>query len=454
MSTERLLLSEKYKAFIHCNAPVEFLEGTTAAGKTTVGLFKFMLKVAESPKKLHIIAAKDTGTAEKNIINKDLGIIDDFGILTQYNGNGTKDDKIPHILFQTSGGDKVVYVMGYGDKKKWQKALGGQYGCLYIDEINTADIDFIREAAMRCDYLMATLNPDDPSLEVYKEYINHSRPLAEWEAETPKEIKDELEEEPKPGWVHWFFSFTHNLSLTKDKLDQIIRNTPKGTKIWKNKIQGLRGKATGLIFPNFSCKKHVVSALWVKQQIEAGKIKIKRFSAGLDTSYSSKSPDMIAMIFQAILTDRRILVLDEKVYSNADLSQPLAPSDTAVKFVDFLEKNRKEWGFAKDVFIDSADQATIMELRKYKRLNGCLYNFLDAYKKVEILDRIKLMLGWIQQDCYLVVDICTEHLGELDRYSWDEEKDKPEDKNDHTINASQYGWIPYRNLIGFEEAEK
>ncbi len=454
MSAERLLLSEKYKAFLRCNAPVEFLEGTTAAGKTTVGLFKFMLKVAESPKKLHIIAAKDTGTAEKNIINKDLGIIDDFGILTEYNGNGTKDDKIPHILFHTSSGDKIVYVMGYGDKKKWQKALGGQYGCLYIDEINTADIDFVREAAMRCDYLMATLNPDDPNLDVYKEYINCSRPLPEWEAETPQEIKDELKEEPKPGWVHWFFSFAHNLGLPAEKLEKITQNTPKGTKIWKNKILGLRGKATGLIFPNFDRKKHVVTAAWVKQQIASGAIKIKKFSAGLDTSYSSKSPDTIAMIFQAITTDRRLLILDEKVYSNADLSQPLAPSDTAVKFVEFLERNRKEWGFAKDVFIDSADQATITELRKYKRLHGCLYNFIDAYKKVEILDRIKLMLGWIQQGCYLVVDTCNEHLGELDRYSWDEDKDKPEDRNDHTINSSQYGWIPYRNLIGFEEDDK
>ena len=78
---------------------------TTAAGKTTVGLFKFMLKVAESPKKLHILAAKDTGTAEKNIINKDLGIIDDFGQLVEYHGNGTKDDKIPHLLYHTSKGD-------------------------------------------------------------------------------------------------------------------------------------------------------------------------------------------------------------------------------------------------------------------------------------------------------------------------------------------------------------
>ena len=108
MSTERLVLSEKYKAVLRCDAPVEFLEGTTAAGKTTVGLFKFMLKVAESTKKLHILAADDTGAAEKNIINKDLGILDDFGILTEYKGNGSGEYKMPHILFHTSGGDKII----------------------------------------------------------------------------------------------------------------------------------------------------------------------------------------------------------------------------------------------------------------------------------------------------------------------------------------------------------
>jgi hypothetical protein len=158
------------------------------------------------------------------------------------------------------------------------------------------------------------------------------------------------------------------------------------------------------------------------------------------------------MIFMGITMDRRLIILNEKVYSNADLSEPLAPSDTAVKFLDFLDYNRKQWGFAKDVFVDCADQATITELKKYKRLHGSIHNFIDSYKKVEILDRIKLQLGWIEQGCYLVVDTCTEHLAELDRYSWDEEKDKPEDRNDHTINASQYGWIPYRTLVGFEEA--
>lgn len=393
------------------------------------------------------------GTAEKNIINKDLGILDDFGPLTEYNGNGSREDKIPHIVLHARHGDKTIYVLGYGDRTKWQRALGGQYGCLYIDEINTADIDFVREAAMRCDYLIATLNPDDPSLPIYKEYINCSRPLREWESETPNEIIEELREGPKPGWVHWFFSFAHNPALSQKKLDQIMQNTPKGTKIWKNKIEGLRGRSTGLVFPNFDRKRHVVSAGWVIGQLSDKKLKFRRFTAGLDTAYSSKSPDTIAMIFQGITDDRKLITLAEKVYNNASLENPIAPSDTVVKFIDFLERCRQEWGFARDVFIDSADQATITELKKYKRLHGCLYTFYDAYKKIQIIDRIKLQLGWIQQGCYLVVDECAEHLRELETYSWMEDKDTPEDGHDHTINAAQYAFIPYRNIIGFEEAE-
>lgn len=306
---------------------------------------------------------------------------------------------------------------------------------------------------MRSDYLLATLNPDDPNLDVYKEYINCSRPLPEWEDETPEEIRAELHEEPKPGWVHWFFSFAHNLGLPKEKLERIVQNTPKGTKIWKNKIQGLRGKATGLVFPNFNRKEHAVPAAWVKQQMADGKLRFKKFTAGLDTSYSTKSPDTIAMIFQGITMDRKLITLAEKVYNNAKLQEPLAPSDTAVKFIEFLERCRAEWGFARNAFVDNADQATQTELRKYKRLHGSMYSFVDSYKRVEILDRINLQVGWIQQGCYLVVDTCTEHLSELDRYSWDEDKDKPEDRNDHTINSSQYAWIPYRGMIGYEEGE-
>lgn len=458
-----LILSDKYKVFLRHNAPVEMLEGVTAAGKTTVGIFKFMLLVAESAKKYHIIAAKDTGTAEKNIINKDLGIIDDFGVLTEYNGNGTKDEKIPHIAYHTSNGEKIVYIMGYGDRKKWQKALGGQYGCLYIDEINTADIDFVREAVMRADYTMGTLNPDDPSLPVYKEYINCCRPLEQYKNDAPREINELLTEPAKPGWTHWFFNFRDNAGLPPEKIEQIKLNVPEGTKLWKNKVLGLRGRATGLVFVNFSRRRHVVTKEYAKSFLKDKSNKAQKewfewFTAGLDTAYSSESPDTIAMSFMGITNRGRLFVLDEKVYNNASMENPIAPSDTVVNFIAFLERNRKEWGFAKNTFVDNADQATLTEFAKYRRQhNDCIYMFNNAYKKVSIIDRINLQLGWLswneeKEPGYFVVETCQNYIHELEVYSWKEDKDnEPEDGNDHMINSTQYGWIPYRDRIGVKK---
>lgn len=433
---ETLLLSDKYKAFLRHNAPVEFLEGTTYAGKTTVGVFKFMLKVAESPKKLHILSGLDLGTIEKNIINKDLGVIDIFGQLAQYNASGKGQHSLPHIAFK----DKIIYVLGYDNKARWKKALGGQYGCLYIDEVNIADMEYVREASMRCDYLMATLNPDDPSLPVYEEYINHSRPLEQYRNDAPEELNSMLNEEPKPGWVHWFFSFDHNLALTEEKKAQIIGNVPVGTKLYKNKIQGLRGRSTGLIF-NLE-NRHIITSEKAKG------FKYLNFSCGVDTSYSRNSDDTFSFSFVGITTCKKKIILAEKVYNNRDLKTPLAPSDIPGKLVAFLDQCKKDWGFAKNVFIDSADQATILECQKYKKANGGIYMFQGAWKKTPIIDRINLESGWLAHDESVIVDTCKEHIRERNLYCWKEDKDEPEDRNDHTINSDQYAWLPFKAKIG------
>jgi len=448
-------LSQKYIDFINTteNVDADFLEGTTASGKTTVGAsVKFLRMVSKSKKKLHIIASKTTGTAEKNIIQQDNGILDIHKGKARYFGNGDKDYKIPHIKFE----DKIIFVLGYDNRDKWELVLGSQFGCVYIDEINTANIDFLREVSTRNDYLMATLNPDDPSLPVYKEFINRSRPYKKYAGDVPIEILRELNEEPAPKWRYWFFTFRDNLSLTEEDIQKKIQSAPKGTKLYKNKIQGLRGRVTGLVFPNFSRKNNVRSAEWLKKRIEDKKnpLKFIHFSCGVDTSYSQESPDTISFIYQGITDKGQLIVLDEEVYNNANLEIPLAPSDIPPRLIDFLERNRKKWGFARDVFIDNADQATITELKKYKRQHGSVYNFLNAYKKIEIIDRIHLQLGWLNvnefkpEADYIVLEHCVNHIRELESYSWKENKYEPEDKNDHTINASQYGWIPFRTQIG------
>ena len=381
-----IVLSPKYKYFLKHKAEAEALEGTTAAGKTTVGVVKFMLKVAQSKQKLHFISAKSVGDAEKNIIQSDLGITDIFEEYIVYRGNGDANYKIPHIKYDTPSGEKIIFILGYSSRDKWEKALGSQFGCGFIDEINTADIDFVQEATMRCDY---------------------------------------------------------NYGLSEEKKEKIKNTVAVGTKLYKNKIQGLRGRAEGLVFSMFDRKLNVITEDMARTKT------FIRYSCGVDTSYSDKTEDTISFIFQGITTDGELIVLEEKTYNNKDFNNSkIAPSDVAVKLHNFLDYCKDKWGFCRKVYVDNADQATMMELRKYKQQKGLIYEFYNADKRIRIIDRINISSGWMKNLKYLVLSHCEEHIRELNIYSWKEDKDEPEDRNDHTINASQYGYIPHINIIG------
>lgn len=437
-------LSEKYLDFLQLNAKAEVLEGTTFAGKTTVGVVKFMLKAAESDKRFHVLSGLDLGTLEKNVINADLGILDIFGEYVKYNASGAGDISLPHIVYKPKKGkknEKIIYVLGYDNKARWKKALGGQYGCVYIDEANIADIDFVREIAIRYDYLLMTLNPDDPSLPIYSEYINHCRPLPKWEKDTPKELLDELKENANEGWVHWYFTFDDNAGLTSEKREQLLSGTPKGTKLYKNKILGLRGRATGLVFDLQDNNLISIS--------EAKQYEFTAFSCGVDTSYSRKTDDTFAFVFSGITKCRKKITLDVEVHSNKKRKNPISPSDIPPLLTAFLDRNCEMWGLARNVFIDSADQATILECRKYKSANGLVYIFNSAWKQTTVINRIKLQNGWMAHGDYLIVgENCKDNIDELNLYSWKDEKDEPEDGHDHTVNADQYSWLPFKDKIG------
>lgn len=432
-----MIFHDKYKHFLKTNAEFEFLEGSTASGKTTTGIIKFMLRVGKSTKKDHILSGLDLGVIEKNIINAELGLLDVFGDTLSYYPNGLGMINLPHIRFQ----DKIIYVLGYADRARWKKVLGGQVGCVYIDEVNIADMDYVREVSGRCEYLMATLNPDNPDLDIYKEYINKSRPLKEYEKDYPSELLEMLNEPEEKGWVHWYFMFEHNLGLDQEAIDKKIRSYPKGTKIYKNKVLGLRGRSTGLIF-NIE-PRHIISKAAAKEK------RYQLFSLGVDTSYSSNSKDTFAMVYGGLTTNGEWVVLETREFNNKELSVPLTPSDMPVKIDEFLQMCFTEWGFTKSVFIDSADQATILECRKYTQMNGRIYNIYNAYKKTTNIDRINLQAGWLATGKFFIVEETNKsYIKECNVYSWKETKDEPEDGNDHTIQACQYGFLPYKEKVG------
>lgn len=441
-------LSEKFLDFI--TAPphfADFLEGTTKSGKTTVAAgVKFMLEVSRSDMQYHILASRTKGTAEKNIINQVNGICDLHRGKAVYYSNGNKNASLPHIEFE----GKIIFVLGYDNQATWKNLLGGQYGCALCDEMQTSDPDFIRELFLRIKYFIGTLNPDDPRLPVYSDYINRSRPYKKWEYCVPPSIMKELEKSnPIKGYVYWFFTFEDNASLTKEMIRELIDRNPPGTKQYKNKIKGERGKATGLVFDMWKDDRNVVSKAWVKQQIEMGGIIPLYLTCGVDTSYSHATNDDTVFMFMMITADKKCIVLDEAVYNNKDRQISFTASDIVPACVRFLDRNCREWGRCPDVFIDNADPGTIAEFEKYRLSHGdCQYNFTECYK-TRIFERIKMQQSWVYTGHYLVCDHCTNHLAEIAAYSWDDKAiDTPCDYGDHSINAAQYGWIPFRWDIG------
>lgn len=435
-------LSQKYIDFIKdMDVDADFLEGTTASGKTTIGAgVKFMIKVSASDKKLHIIAGRTTGVVEKNIIQQDNGILDLHRNATYY-GNGDKDYKFPHIKFE----DKIILVMGYDTKDKWENALGGQYGCVLIDEINTADIEFVREISTRNEYMIATLNPDSPDIPVYKEFINRARPLPQYAKDVPPSIMQELKEPEHPSWRYWFFTFLDNAGLTSEQIEKKKASAPVGTKMYKNKILGLRGRATGLVF-NLKPENIITEE-------EAKKLKYLYYTIGCDTSYSKESHDKLSFAFVGITKERKCVVLATSSRNNKDAVVPFAPSDVIPLLIEFAETCKVKYGFSKNVYIDSADAGTIQEAQKYKRNTACIYDFAGAWKKTKIITRIQLQQSWMHTGDFLVVNTCTDYIDECNTYSYTEEG-LPEDGHDHVINACQYAWLPYKSKIGDMDAIK
>ena len=67
-------------------------------------------------------------------------------------------------------------------------------------------------------------------------------------------------------------------------------------------------------------------------------------------------------------------------------------------------------------------------------------------------------LGWLSPagngPCFFVTERCPVYIHELETYSWRADEDNvPEDGNDHMINAVQYAWMPFEQMIGTERRE-
>ena len=437
-------ISQKYLDICTTDSKVDILEGTTSSGKTTtISSTKFLYMVKHTREKRHLIVAKDLGTVVSNIVSTGTcGIVDNFPEI-QANINGSAEQPLAHLKW----GDDIIYLAGYDDSSKWKKILGKQLGAVLVDEINIANMDFIRELFLpRFEYLVATLNPDDPEKDIYMQIINRCRPIDKYKDQVPEHIWNELKRcEPKEGWHYWFCTFDDNPSMTEERKNELLTSLLPETREYQTKILGIRTVGTGLVCP--ITKDNIIT------EEDAKKYQFQSFSCGIDTSYSSESPDTFSMIFTGFTKCGKIIVVEEEDYNNKDKSVPSSPSDMAIKIDEFFNRCCRKWGITTSMFIDNADAGTISEVQKYAREHARSYYPVGSWKKLEIIDRVNLTNGWIKNKNYLIVDTCKGLIREHNVWVWDSKTNKPQDGNDHDMNACQYAWVPFKNLIGINKNE-
>lgn len=454
----RLKLGYKFKKFVKLldigkyGIETEVLEGQTSAGKTTVGIgLKLILLAALSPKKLHLLCAYTLGKLESSIIIKEHGICDiakDYGYKVEYFPNGKGDIRLAHLVIygKTPNQDKIVYCAGYSDKTKWKDILGNQYGIVGVDEGNIADIDFMRELSMRRDYWMITLNPDDPNMPIYSEFINHCRPLKEFEKDYPQELYNQLlSGKAKRGWIHWYFTMDDNAALSEEKKKQIRDSVPFSSKQYKNKILGIRGRSEGLVYEEFTDDKIIKydQFRWLPNEM------VSKVICGLDSGLNS---DATALVTTLLTTAGRLLVIPSFYYlpkmgSNANSQQ-------AVNIAKWLDFWLPRFGInITNIVQIYGDSAALTQDLMYEINLKTPFRAMKVEKKDILKDtqRVKSIIG--KDNFFYIIDAGyrnplnpNELLGnndmfivELNNQVWDIKKNQPTDGNDHCIDAFKYG---------------
>ena len=451
-------LGDKFKDFVSLldiqekHIYTEILEGQTSAGKTTIGIgLKFILLVSLSKKKLHLLCGYTMGKLESSVIVKENGILDianQLGYKVEYKPNGYGDIRLAHLIVygKTRDEDRIIYCAGYSDTTKWKDILGNQYGIVAVDEANIANIDFLRELSMRRDYWMMTLNPDDPNMPIYSEFINHARPLKQYEKDYPSELLNQLYSgQAKDGYIHWYFTMDDNVALSEEKKKQIIDSVPPNSKQYKNKILGLRGRSEGLVYEEFTDDKIIPIDKFRFLPNEM----VQRVICGLDSGLNN---DATALVTMLITTAGRLLVIPSfyylpKIGSNANSIQAI----NIAKWLDFW---LPQFGInITNIVQIIGDSAAITQDLMYEINLQTPFTASPVEKKDILKDtqRVKSIIA--KDDYFYIIDAGyrnplnpKEVLGQTDMFIvelnnkvWDLKKNVPEDGNDHCIDAFKYG---------------
>lgn len=350
------------------------LEGTIRSSKTVIAIQAFFYRVYESESEKHLIAARDMDAINDNILNSELGLLRLF----PHHCKLVKD-KIGGYYIRLRGRHgqmKKIMLTSYSDKTRWTKVLGGSIECIFVDEVNIANKQFIdecfaRQTSFDNPFTIWTLNGDFPTHWVYQDYINR----CEIVGRAPASIRADMDAVTKTfGWFYTHWNMADNPVMTPKKIEAAAGIYPTGSYYYTIKILGERGVPGDLIYIDYINESDLIE-----------KIDLARYSTfgiGVDIGASRAQNSFILGGFKQNHTAAAII--DKLTF------QQVGYAEKTKRLIGFVEKWQKEGIRINYITVDNAELNYIADLAAEFRRRGLPPVF--ACDKATIKQRIDLMI--------------------------------------------------------------
>ena len=420
------------------------LEGTVRSSKTVNAIEGFFWRVYYSENQRHLAASFNMSTLNDNLL-----IADGFGLLTKFKDYCTlKKGRIGGNYLEVNCGKygiKKISLCGYANKAKWKDVLGGSIECIFIDEANISDPQFLnecysRQTSFEHPFTVYTLNGDIPTAGIY-EYVNPSTIIGK----CPASIRAEMDKVPKKaGYYYMHWTMQDNPIMTPEKIAAAQSLYPIGSFYYTIKILGERGTPGEAIYVDYIDEGKVL------QKLDISKYHSFIVSMDIGATRAQNSITLIGFLPQY----RGCAVFEQESFLQCGYEEK---TERLIKFV-------KKWQglgarVIENVIIDSAEQNFIRDLQtrfEKERLPAVIGSY-----KATIKERIDMNIVLLSSGKLLFNDTQSGRaaLDAFKQATWKdgavgkERKDENEPWNDK-LDSIEYGQTRHmKALIRSAEAK-
>lgn len=382
------LSSKQIESFQESTSRLNLFEGPVRAGKSFVGLVRWLEFIRNGPPGPLVMCAKTEGTLKRNIINP---LIKMVGSALTYSPG-----KRELYLY-----GRVIDCIPANDDRAQGKIQGAEFAGALVDEATLMPESFFKMLLSRLSVpgaqLFASTNPDSPYHWLKKDFMDRA---------------DELD------MSVFSFNIRDNPSLTEKFIEDLSKEYQG---LWYQRyIEGLWVVAEGAVYDFFEESLHT---------IEICPQNPSYYICGVDAG--TVNPCAFSLIGYNPMAYPNIWLEKEYKYDSKIEMRQKTDYEYAQDYIAFVDGYRVDY-----IYMDPS--ATSLKQEFYR--NG-IQAIIEA--KNDVLDGIRYMAQLMSNGTFKISQNCPETIKEIYNYLWDSKSseigiDRPIKKNDHLLDSIRY----------------